>query len=152
MILRLGLLSLFLFSAPLSAQTPGGRHDSTRNAPDLPATVMFPVWVPPEGHSAGGAAPDTLCLEYRPPLPARSVWLKRQRWLGLGMMVVSGALSYYYHQEAEAAYQAYLTSGDPARLDDLFERTLYLDRRAGWCYLGAEAGLLLVAVSFILGP
>jgi len=151
-ILRLGLLSLLLFSAPLSAQTPGGRHDSTRSVPVLPATVMFPVWVPPEGNSAGGATPDTLCLEYRPPLPARSAWLKRQRWLGLGMMVVSGALSYYYHQEAEAAYQAYLTSGDPARLDDLFNRTERLDRRAGWCYLGAETGLLLVAVSFILGP
>jgi len=113
---------------------------------------MFPVWIPPEDASAGGATPDTLCLEYCPPLPARSAWLKRQRWLGLGMVVVSSALSYYYHQEAEATYQAYLTSGDPARLDDLFNRTERLDRLVGWCYLGTEAGLLLVAVSFILGP
>jgi hypothetical protein len=85
-------------------------------------------------------------------LPARSTWLKRQRWLGLGMAVISGALSYYYHQEAEATYQAYLTSGDPAELDNLFDRTERLDRLAGYCFLGAEAGLILVAFSFILGP
>ncbi len=151
MIPRLGLLSLLLFSSPLFGQTPGERPDSTRSVPALPATVTFPVWVPPEGHSASGAAPDTLCIEYRSPLSARSIWQKRQRWLGLGMMVVSGALSYYYHQEAEAAYQTYLTSGDPAELDDLFNRTERLDRRAGWCYMGVETGLLLVAVSFILG-
>lgn len=152
MIPRLGLLSLLLFSAPLPGQTYGVRPDSTRSVLALPATVMFPVWVPPEGHSAGGTTPDTLSLEYRPPLPARSAWLKRQRWLGLGLVVVSGALSYYYHQEAEATYQAYLTSGDPAELDDLFDRTERLDRRAGWCYLGAETGLVVVAVSFILDP
>lgn len=141
-----------MLSVPLSAQLPGVQQDSTSNAAALPATVVLPLWIPPEDASAGGAVPDTLSLEPRPPLPPRNVWLKRQRWLGLAMLVVSGALSYYYHQEAEAAYQTYLASGDPARLDDLYERTLYLDRRAGWCYLGAETGLLLVAVSFILSP
>ena len=152
MIHRLGLLSLLLFAAPLSGQTYDGGRDSTIYVPALPATVMFPVWVPPEGYSADGTAPDTLCFQYQLPLTARSIWLKRQRWLGVGMVFVSGALSYYYHQEAEATYQTYLISGDPARLDDLFNKTELLDRRAGWYYLGAETGLLLVVVSFILGP
>ncbi len=113
--------------------------------------MMLPVWDPPGGHAVGGPAPDTLYIEYPALVPERSTWLKGQRWLGLGMVVIFGSLSYHYHQQAEATYQAYQTSGDPAELKNLFHRTERLDRLAGWCYLGAETGLILVAFSFIIG-
>ncbi len=152
MIPRLDLLFLLLFFTPLFGQTPNGQPDSVRIVPDLPPIMMLPVWDPPGGHLPVGAAPDTLYFEYPALVPERSTWLKGQRWLGLGMVVIFGSLSYHYHQQAEATYQDYLTSGDPAELNNLFHRTQRLDRRAGWCYLGAETGLILVAFSFVLGP
>lgn len=152
MIPRLGLLFLLLFFTPLFGQTPNGQPDSARTVPDLPPIMMLPVWDPSEGHLAPAAAPDTLYFEYPAPLPARSTWLKSQRWLGMGMVIIFGSLSYHYHQQAGATYQAYQTSGDPAELNNLFHRTERLDRLAGWCYLGAETGLILVAFSYILSP
>ena len=145
---RSGLLLVLLFCVPLSGQTPGTLPDSTRTVPDLPAIRMLPVWVPSEDYIA--TAPDTLYFEYPAPVPQRNIWLKGQRWLGLGMVVLFSSLSYYYHQEAEAAYQDYLSSGDPAELDDLFDQAQHRDRMVGWCYLGAETGLLLVAFSFLI--
>lgn len=99
--------------------------------PDLPPIMMLPVWTPPGGHLPVGAAPDTLYFEYPAPLPARSAWLKGQRWLGIGMVVLFGSLSFHCHQEAEAIYKTYLTSGYPAEMDDLFDKTQRLDRLAG---------------------
>ena len=151
MISRAGLLLLFAALAPLAGQTLSGEPpDSVRiAAPGPSALMLFPVWTPPEALEHY-TTPDTLSLEI-PHLKPTNGLPRNQRLVGLGMTVFFGALSYYYNQKAEATYQAYQTSGDPAELDNLFHRTERLDRLAGWCYLGAETGLILVAFSFIIG-
>ena len=70
----------------------------------------------------------------------------------MGLAVVCGVLSYYYHREAEATYEKYQASGDSAKLDKLFRKTQRLDRLAGGSFFGLEAGLLLVTFSVILAP
>jgi hypothetical protein len=79
-------------------------------------------------------------------------WVRWQRLAGLGMVVLGGALSYHYRQEADKAYAAYRRSGNADELDRLFRKSKQLDRRAGWSYVAAEAGLIMVSVSFIIHP
>jgi hypothetical protein len=152
MISRPALLFLLATIAPLLGQTLSGRlPDSVRTTPTPVALAVFPVWTPPEALKIS-AAPDSLLLKLPVLEPLAHPGLKAQRWLGLGMVVLCSSLSYYYHQQAETTYQAYQSSGDPAELDALFRQTERLDRLTGWCYLGAETGLILVAFSYILSP
>ncbi len=79
-------------------------------------------------------------------------WVRWQRLAGLGMVVLGGALSYHYQDQADRAYSAYQRSGDVKELKRLFRKSRQLDRRAGWSYMAAEAGLIIVSVSFIIHP
>lgn len=161
MIPVLGLLLLLATSAPLAGQNSSGPPGGSLAPEDSPDTVRtistpaalaaFPLWTPPETFNFS-TGPDSLSLNLPDLKPTVDPLLRGQRLLGLGMVAVFSSLAYYYHQRAEAAYHAYSTSGDPAELDHLFQQTARLDRLAGWCYLGAETGLILVAFSFILSP
>ena len=141
------MLALPLAAAPLSGQPP----DSSDATPPAIRAEGFPIWTAPSGSFQNTAA-DSLKLVLPPAIRATVSTFRAPQLLGLGATVISGALSYHYYRQAEAAYAAYRTSGDPDELNTLFEKTQRLDRLAGWFYAGAEASLVLVAVSFALGP
>ena len=145
--LRPILLALPLVAAPLEGQSP----DSSDAATPTIRAEGLPIWTAPAG-SIQSAQADSLKLALPPPGRARGPLFRAPQLLGLGAALISGALSYYYHQQAEEVYAAYRTSGDPGELDDLFAETQRLDRLAGWFYAGAEASLVVVAVSFTLRP
>ncbi|MFB0516849.1 MAG: hypothetical protein ACETWG_09650 [Candidatus Neomarinimicrobiota bacterium] len=161
MIPFLGLLLLLTTSAPLAGQNssaaPGDSPafedppDSVRAISTPAALATFPLWTQPDTFNFG-TGPDSLVLNLPDLKPAVDPLLRGQRLLGLGMVAVFSALAYYYHQQAEATYHTYSISGDPTELDHLYQQTARLDRMAGWCYLGAETGLILVAFSYILSP
>ncbi len=145
--LRPILLALPLAAVPLEGQAP----DSSDTTPPAIRAEGLPIWTAPSGSFQSTKA-DSLKLALPPPGRARGAIFRAPQLLGLGAAVISGALSYHYHQQAETAYAAYRTSGDPDELDALFVETQLLDRRAGWFYAGAEASLVLVAVSIVLRP
>lgn len=91
------------------------------------------------------AARDTLSVPEPSPAPTGRI---RQRWLGLGIMVVSGPLAYHYYSRAEATYRAYLRSPDRTAMERLFTTTERLDRRTGWSYTAFQAGYFLFVLSF----
>ncbi|UCD37911.1 MAG: hypothetical protein JSW54_00025 [Fidelibacterota bacterium] len=147
---RIGLLFLLAALVPVAGQTSNERQtESISDSLLFVPLALFPPWTAP---AAMRAAPEPDSLVFTPPSIqiADKSFFRGQRRIGLGMVILFSALSYYFHQEAEAAYQAYRTSGNPAELEDLFNETQRLDQQAGWCFLGAETGLLLVAFSVIL--
>ena len=144
----LGLLAGIRALAPLVAQ----EVDSTL-AGDIQVLLLpLPVWSPPVAGLPAEARYDTLRLEFRPVGQSMRKWVRWQRLAGLGMAVVGGALSFHYQYQADKAYNAYQRSGDVAELNRLFRKSRRLDRRAGWSYMAAEAGLVMVSVSFIIHP
>ncbi len=143
---RHSVLLLMLALAPLAAQQTDTVHTAATSF------SLLPLWTFPEGLTVPATPPDTLFLTMEVPMMPRSRWVRGQRWLGLGMTLFFSAVSYHYQQEADAAYQAYRSTGDIGELDALFRETQRLDRLAAWGYLGAEAGVALVTYSFIFGP
>ncbi len=144
----LGLVAGILALAPLAAQ----EADSVL-AGDIQALLLpLPIWSPPVAGLTAGTQYDTLRLEFAAVERPVRKWVRRQRLAGLGLVVLGGALSYYYRQEADKAYTAYRRSGDTEELDRLYRHSGRLDRRAGWSYVAAEAGLIMVSVSFIIHP
>lgn len=145
------LLLLLAMYVPVAGQTGTDQHpEHTSDSLQTYIWSHFPLWIPP------GALTPSIEHENLTPFtvsrPKTSPKIRYQQWLGMGMAVVCSVLSYYYHQEAETTYEKYQTSGDPAELDKLFRQTKHLDRLAGWFFLSAETGLLLVTFSVILAP
>ncbi len=143
---RLALVGALLAVGALSGQTA----DTSGLAPWSLPPDHFPVWSHPAETEPLMAA-DTL----GPALPGLDFpprqRFKPARWLGAGATAVLGVLAYRTYRQADAAYLAYQRSGNPTELESLFAETERLDRLAGWYYAGAEAGLVLVAVSIVLG-
>jgi hypothetical protein len=145
------LLFLLATCLPVAGQTGADQlTEHTSDTLQIPPVALFPLWTPP------GVSNATIQLDSLPPLPSfqpkTGLFLRKQRWLGMGMAVVCTVLSYNYHRQAEATYEEYRTSGDPAELDRLFRQTQRLDRLAGWSFFGIEAGLLMVTFSVVLAP
>ncbi len=139
------IISLLTF-APLAAQNA----DSTRD--DLTAAVFrLPVWAPPPIGQATVARFDTLRLDFTFQDP-RLRQIRRWRLIGVGLVVLGGALSRHYQIEADEAFAAYQRSGNEGQLDGLYQESRRLDRIAGWSYVAAEAGLVFLSISLILHP
>ncbi len=128
----------------------GQAADTSDRPPLALPPEHFPVWSLPPGAVPLPAA-DTLDLV----LPGRDsrqrIGLLSARWLGVGAAAMFSVLAFRTYQQADAAYLAYRRSANPTELDALFKETERLDRRAGWYYAGAEAGLVLATVSVVLG-
>ncbi|MCH7938426.1 MAG: hypothetical protein IID13_01620 [Candidatus Marinimicrobia bacterium] len=144
----LGLVAGILALAPLAAQ----EADSALAGDIQYLLLPLPVWSSPVAGLTTGATYDTLRLEIKPVGRPILKWVRWQRLAGLGMLALGGTLSYYYRQEADQAFAAYRRSGNPDELDRLFRKSRALDRRAGWSYVAAEAGLIMLSVSFIIDP
>ena len=144
----LGLVAGILALAPLAAQ----EVDSARAGDIQHLLLPLPVWSSPVDGLTTEVTYDTLRLEIKPVGRPIRKWVRWQRLAGLGMVALGGARSYHYRQEADQAYAAYRRSGNPDELDRLFRKSRALDRRAGWSYVVAEAGLIMVSVSFIINP
>jgi hypothetical protein len=104
---------------------------------------QLPLWTPPDSLTQVPNDTLTLNVDQKPLRTALFI-----RWVGAGLTIVSGALSYSYHRQAEEAYQAYLRTGNIAEMDRLYQRAAKLDRYVGITYVGVEVGLLLFAYSF----
>jgi hypothetical protein len=145
------LIILFASSSAFSQSTTYLVPDSTGQVTVQPNLQLLPTWTP-SATVVAASKPDSLVppvlSELSPSRP--QAWLPR--WFGLGLMAAGSALSYYYHEQAEEAYQEYLISGNPQEMDHLFSRTEQLDRLSGWCFAGAEAGLVLFSLSVIISP
>lgn len=72
----------------------------------------------------------------------------KQRLLGIGIMALCSVLSYYFHHEAEAAYNDYLKTGNIKDMDRLFQKAKIYDRYNGWTYIGIEIGFIIMVLSF----
>jgi hypothetical protein len=125
--------------------------DSTDQLVVQPNLLLLPLWTSPT-MSAAASRPDSLLPPVLPELTRSKPLNRLPRWLGLGLITAGSALSYYYHQQAEETYQEYLMSGNPAVLNKLYSRAERLDRLSGWCFVGAEAGLVLVSLSVVFSP
>jgi hypothetical protein len=145
------ILMLMLPSLAISQSITYPVPDSTGQVGIRPNLLLLPLWTPPTT-SATASRPDSLLPPVLPELTRSKPLNRLPRWLGLGLITAGSALSYYYHQQAEETYQEYLTSGDPAELNNLYSRTERLDRLSGWCFVGAEAGLVLVSLSVVFAP
>jgi hypothetical protein len=95
------------------------------------------------------------CLPSLPSFPATKAAPHAIHWnttkiLGMAMMGIFGGLTYYFHQEAEEAYAAYLKSGKISEIDRLYDRAIRYDRYKGWTYAGMELGFFITVLSFDL--
>ena len=145
------ILLLMLPALALSQPTADSSPDSTVQVGVQPNLLLLPLWTPPTT-SPAASRPDSLLPPILPELTRSEPLNRLPRWLGLGLITAGSALSYYYHQQAEETYQEYLLSGNPAELNKLYSRAERLDRLSGWCFVGAEAGLILVSLSVVFGP
>ncbi len=134
------LLACLATCGALMGQIP----DSTRTPEHGKSSSGLLLWSSPLQE----VVPDTLQMNLPSSPSQRDGWLKAQRWIAMGVAVGCGAASYYYQQEAERTYEAYEKSGNKDELEALYRKATELDRLSGWYYLGAEAGLILMAVSF----
>ncbi len=92
---------------------------------------------------------DTLMIN---PAITHTLTFNSQRIFGLGMMAAFGALSYYFHNEAETSYHVYLRTGKISEMDHLFSKAERFDQYAGWSYFGAGLGFIVTALSFYEKP
>jgi len=69
-------------------------------------------------------------------------------YLGFGTMIVFGVLSWYFHQEAETAYDLYLHSGKFSEMRHYYDKSVKYDRLTGWSYAGFQVGFLITVISF----
>jgi len=69
-------------------------------------------------------------------------------YLGFGTMIVFGALSWYFHQEAETAYNLYLHSGKFSEMRRYYDKSVRYDILTGWSYVGFQVGFLITVISF----
>jgi hypothetical protein len=145
------ILILMLPALALSQSASYQEPDSTIQVGVQPNLLLLPLWTSPTT-LAGASRPDSLLPPVLPELTRSKPLNHLPRWLGLGLITAGSALSWYYHQQAEETYQEYLTSGNPAELDNLYSRVERLDRLSGWCFVGAEAGLVLVSLSVVFSP
>ncbi|MFC1535618.1 hypothetical protein ACFL32_00485 [Candidatus Neomarinimicrobiota bacterium] len=145
------ILLLMLPALALSQSITYPVPDSTGQVGIMPNLLLLPLWTSPTTPAAA-SRPDSLLPPVLPELTRSKPLNRLPRWLGLGLITAGSALSYYYHQQAEETYQEYLTSGNPAELNKLFSRAERFDRLSGWWFVGAEAGLVLVSLSVVLGP
>ncbi|MCK4578531.1 MAG: hypothetical protein KAU50_07055 [Candidatus Marinimicrobia bacterium] len=139
---------LLAMAVSMSALAAADGADTTiaDTGPDLSS---LPLWAPMgPGSITSGLPLDTLTME----LPATRLRtdkvLRNQRWIGGGLMLIMGGLSYHFHIKADEAYNRYRRTGDIAEMDRLFEESRRYDRLSGWTFAGAEAGLALIAISF----
>jgi len=72
----------------------------------------------------------------------------KQRLVGLGAMALFGALSCYFHHQADEYYQQYLRAGSYRQIDRLFEKSQRYDRYAGWSYFGMEISFVFTVFTF----
>jgi hypothetical protein len=131
------ILMLMLPSLAISQSITYPVPDSTGQVGIRPNLLLLPLWTPPTT-SATASRPDSLLPPVLPELTRSKPLNRLPRWLGLGLIT--------------AGSQEYLTSGDPAELNNLYSRTERLDRLSGWCFVGAEAGLVLVSLSVVFAP
>jgi len=82
------------------------------------------------------------------PVIKPTIQWNKQRLLGIGIMVACSVLSYYFHHEAEAAYNDYLKTGNIKDMDRLFQKAKCYDRYNGWTYIGIEIGFIIMVLSF----
>ncbi len=71
------------------------------------------------------------------------------RGVGICIMVISGGLSWYYHQEADKAYEKYMTMGNFEEMNRLYDDAQKYDKYSGWLYIGMEVGFLVTVFSFL---
>lgn len=145
------ILILILPSLAFSQSTTFATPDSVGQMEIQPNLLLLPLWTPPTT-TAAVSKPESLLPPVLPELTRTKPLSRLSRWLGLGLITSGGALSYHYHQQADEAYQEYLTSGNPEELNKLYSRAERLDRLSGWCFIGAETGLVLVSLSVVFGP
>lgn len=82
------------------------------------------------------------------PAEAHGLTINRSGMLGVSIMLACGALSIYYHNEAEHSYERYLVSGDLELMDKWYQQAVKFDRLTGWCFAGFEVGFVITLFSF----
>ena len=108
------------------------------------AAVLALGSVPPAAADASDPAAEPFPVVALPAAPARS---HRAAWLSLGAGAGAIGASFVLHDQANQRYHDYLVATDPARLDELFDRSVRLDRFSGGSLL---AGELLLATGVYL--
>jgi len=89
--------------------------------------------------------PEVLKIE---PAGKHRLEITPRGYLGFGTMLVFGALSWYFHQEAETAYNQYLYSGKISKMRRYYDKSVKYDILIGWSYVGFQVGFLITAISF----
>jgi len=89
--------------------------------------------------------PEILKIE---PVGKHRLEITPKGYLGFGTMIVFGALSWYFHQEAETAYNLYLHSGKISEMRRYFDKSVRYDILTGWSYVGFQVGFLITVISF----
>jgi hypothetical protein len=89
--------------------------------------------------------PEVLKIE---PAGKHRLEITPKGYLGFGTMIVFGALSWYFHQEAETAYDLYLHSGNISKMKQYYDRSVKYDKLTGWSYVGFQVGFLITVISF----
>ena len=97
------------------------------------------------GDSLTVQSPNVLKIE---PAAKHRLEITHKGYLGFGTMIVFGALSWYFHQEAETTYNLYLHSGKFSEMKHYFDKTIKYDRLTGWSYAGFQVGFLITVISF----
>ncbi|MEE9190953.1 MAG: hypothetical protein V3U16_09310 [Candidatus Neomarinimicrobiota bacterium] len=88
---------------------------------------------------------DTLIISFEDVSGKNSLKL---RYAGAAVTLASGVLTWYFHQNAEKAYEDYQKTGDIGAMDQLYSRAERFDKLTGLSYVGIEIGIILFALSF----
>ncbi len=67
---------------------------------------------------------------------------------GTGLMILSGAAAWHFHQKAEQGYEKYLREGNAALISGRYTTVKKYDRYTTVSILGFQAGFLMVMKAF----
>src|SRR5215212_8800350 len=113
----------------------------------MAATLAAVIALSPLANAAAADAPPAAEPFPAVPLPPRESRPTGASWLafGAGAGVLTG--SFLIHERANRSYSEYLGSTDPAELEELYDRTVMLDRVSGAALI---AGQVLLATGVYL--
>lgn len=86
---------------------------------------------------------DTLDLKQENPI----LKFNKNLYAGLGIMVISAAAAWKFHQQAEKAYSNYLREGDLSKINRHYNKARKNDRFTVISYLGIQTGIVLTIKS-----
>ena len=131
---------------PASLQSPS----QDRSVPLPPIPYLFSQRIPGFDENALVSAtladgPGDFLLRGRSQAGSDKDRPRSQLYLSMGLVFAAGALGFWSKNEADSAYDRYLSSASASRQTDNFDRAVGYDRVSGAAFVAMEIGIVLTS-------